>query len=217
MDDFVKQLAGRLRTYDSETIAADEMNNWPEGNLHELLSKGILTEIEPAGGLVCDQCEENCYIEPDRRTIPNTGETIGIFVCTRNPGIGRFEVDLNRLRQWRINKKKLWKLVYRFNSEWQMPWDDDNAEYVLLQEAVNLANSDSITLKSMSRLLEDANFPVHHMHKGRRCKIHLGEFRRWLKFAQHGRVTDKSIEKYLKGVRERKEQAQRKKRKRSEP
>ena len=56
MDKFVRQLAGRLRTYDSEIIIADEVNNWPEGKLDELISKGILSEIEPASGLVCDHC-----------------------------------------------------------------------------------------------------------------------------------------------------------------
>jgi len=215
VNEFLKQLAERLRTYDSEIITADEIADWPEGKLDELLAQGILSEIQPSRGVVCDQCEENCYIEPDRRTIPKTGETVGVFVCTRKPDIGRIEVDLNRLRQWQVNKKTLWKRVFGFDSEWQVPWDDSNGEYIPLQEAVNLANDDSIAVRKMSRSLEDPDFPVHRMHTGRRCKVHLDEFRKWLKFAQHGQVTDKAIEKYLEGVRERREQARRKKQRRN--
>ena len=214
MDEFLKQLAGRLQVFGSEVISADDVADWPEGKLDELVSGGILNEIQHASGVVCNECDEHCYIEPNIRELPHGG-AIGVFRCTHNPDIGRIEVDLSRLRQWRIDKDKLWKLVYGFESEWQVPWDDSNGEYIPLQEAVNLANDDSITVKGMSRLLEDTDFPVHRMRRGRRCKVHLDEFRKWLRFAQHGPVTDKAIEKYLKGARERKEQARQKKQRRS--
>jgi len=112
VNEFLKQLAERLRTYDSEIITADELAGWPEGKLAELVAEGILSEIQPASGVVCDQCEENCFIEPDMRTNPNTGKTTGIFICTQNPDIGRIEVDLDRLRQWKINSEKLEALGY---------------------------------------------------------------------------------------------------------
>ena len=210
MDEFLAKLAARLQTYDSEIITADETADWPKGKLDELVAEGILTEIEHSTGLVCEQCEENCYVEPSIRTLPD-GKSIGVFGCLRREDIGLIEVDLNRLRLWRINKKKLWWLVYGFKSEWQLPWNDDNSEYVPLQEAVNLANDDSITVRGMSRLLNDPDFPIHRMHKGQRCKVHLGEFRNWLKYAQHGKITDKAIEKYINGVKRRKEAVKRKK------
>jgi DNA-binding CsgD family transcriptional regulator len=114
VDEFLKQLAGRLQVYDSEVISADEMVDWPDGKLDELVSAGILTEIGHSKGVVCDQCEENCYIEPTIRTYQQNGKTktIGVFVCTRNPDIGRFIVDLDRLRQWRISVEKLEHLGY---------------------------------------------------------------------------------------------------------
>ncbi len=213
MDEFLKQLAGRLQVPDSEIVTADETRDWLQGRLDELLSQKILTEIGHGREVVCDECEENCSIEPNIRTIPGTDERVGAFVCTRNPDIGRIEVDLDRLRQWRINKKKLWKLVYGFESEWQVPWDDDNSEYIPLQEAVNLANDDSITVRKMSRLLEDPDFPVHRMQKGRRCNVHLGGFKQWLKYAKHGVITDKAIDKYLEQTKEREKEAKVKKRK----
>ena len=96
MDKFLQQLADRLQIPDSEIITTDETKDWPEGKLNELVSKGILEEIEHASGVVCNQCEENCFIEPDIRTDPNTGKPTGIYVCTRNPDISRFTVDLEK-------------------------------------------------------------------------------------------------------------------------
>ncbi|HUW19442.1 MAG TPA: hypothetical protein VMW16_09080 [Sedimentisphaerales bacterium] len=112
MDKFLQQLADRLQIPDSEIITADETKDWPTGKLDELVEAGVLVEIEHAKGLVCDECEENCFIEPNIRTNPNTGVATGVSVCTRNPDIGRIEVDLNRLRQWKISGEKLEALGY---------------------------------------------------------------------------------------------------------
>lgn len=216
MDEFLEKLAKRLRFPGDEIVSADEIADWPDGKLDDLLSQGILSQIQHTSGVVCDECEERCYIEPDIRKCPN-GETVGVFICTRNPDIGRIEVDLNRLKQWQVNKKTLWKLVFGFDSEWLVPWDDSDHEYINLQEAVNLANDDLITVRNMSRLLEDPDFPVHHMHKGRRGKVHLGEFRGWLKYAKQGKITDRAIEKYLEQTERRKKDAQAKKRSKRRP
>ncbi len=108
----MQQLAERLQAFDADVISADEIADWPTGKLDELVEIGVLEEIEHAKGVVCRECEENCFIEPNIRTNSNTGETTGVFVCTRNPDIGRIEVDLNRLRQWRINSEKLEALGY---------------------------------------------------------------------------------------------------------
>lgn len=208
MDSFLEQLARRAQVPGADIISADEVANWPKGKLDDLVAEGILTQIENAKGVPCLECEENCYIEPEIRTYP-TGETVGRFACTRNSDIGRIIVDLNRLRQWRIDKEKLWRLVYGFTSEWQVLWDDENEEYIPLQEAANLANNDFVTVKNMSRLLKDPEFPVHHMHQAKRCKVRLSDFRKWVKYAQHGKITDDAIEKYLQKIENRKQEAQR--------
>ena len=200
--EFTDQLANRLRVVRSEVVTADEIEDWPGDTLDELVAAGILTEIEHAKGFVCRESEEHCFIEPTIRTYPG-GKRAGVYVCC-NPGVGRVEVELGRLRRWRIDRRKLWKMVYGFDSEWQMPWDDDASEYIGLQDAVNLANNDSITVKKMSRLLADPHFPVRRMRHERRCNVHLGDFRKWLQYAEYGKVTDKAIAKYLEGVEKRK-------------
>jgi len=114
VDKFLQQLADRLQISGADIITADEIAGWPEGKLDELITAGMLTEIEHGKWVVCDQCEQNCYIEPTIRTYWQDGQekTIGVFTCTRNPDIGRIEVDLNRLRQWKINGEKLEALGY---------------------------------------------------------------------------------------------------------
>jgi hypothetical protein len=211
VDEFLQQLAERLKVYDAEIITADETADWPTGKLDELVETGVLAEIQHSKGVVCNECEENCFIEPDIRTIPDTSEASGVFVCTRNPDIGRIKVDLDQLRQWRISTQKLSELGYQVQLGWIVPWNETNTEYFTLKEAVSLANDDSITVRSMSRLLEDLEFPVHRMHKGRRCMVHIADFRKWLQYAHHGKITDKAIEKYLNGAEKRKKASRKKK------
>jgi len=112
VDEFLAKLAERLQIPEADIISADEAADWPTGKLDQLVEAGVLAEIQHSKGVVCNECEENCFIEPNIRTNPNTGEATGIFVCTRNPDIGRIEVDLDRLRQWQINSEKLASLGY---------------------------------------------------------------------------------------------------------
>jgi len=110
VDGLLAQLARRLRVPDGEIITADEVRDWPDGKLEELLDKGILEETELGTTVICDQCDERCSIEPQRRTNPKTGKTIGFHICPREEVGGRIEIDLNRLRWWRINESKLREL-----------------------------------------------------------------------------------------------------------
>jgi len=112
VDELLAKLADRLQIYDSEIITADETKDWPRGKLDELIKMGVLAEIQHAKGLVCSECEEGCFIEPNIRTNPDTGTATGVFVCPRREDIGRIEVDLNRLRQWKISGEKLESLGY---------------------------------------------------------------------------------------------------------
>jgi predicted DNA-binding protein (UPF0251 family) len=103
VDEFLAKLAERLQTPDADTVSADEIEDWPQGKLKELVTAGILTEIPHAKGVICDQCGESHYVEPDIRKCPD-GKAVGVYIC---PDVGRIKIDLNRLRQWQINKDKL--------------------------------------------------------------------------------------------------------------
>lgn len=112
MDEFLAKLAERLQVPEADIISADETADWPTGKLDELIEAGVLAEIQHSKGIVCKVCEENCYIEPDIRTNPDTDKAVGVFVCPSRDDIGRIGIDLDRLRQWKINSEKLEALGY---------------------------------------------------------------------------------------------------------
>ncbi|HUU90126.1 MAG TPA: hypothetical protein VM238_02830 [Phycisphaerae bacterium] len=103
MNDLLHVILTRADVPEASVFSADEVVRWPPGALDLLLRSGLLRETAPANGLVCDQCEEACWIEPDIREDPQTGKKIGVFFCTRREDIGRFTVDLERLRQWEVS------------------------------------------------------------------------------------------------------------------
>jgi len=111
--DLLAQLAAQLRVPDGDIVTGDEVRKWPVGKLQELVAEHILQEIDPGTTVVCDQCDERCSIEPQRRTDPRTGKMVGVHLCMREEGGGRIEIDLNRLRRWRINTRKLTQMGYR--------------------------------------------------------------------------------------------------------
>ena len=100
MNELLRVILTRADVPEASVFSADEVVRWPPGALDLLLRSGLLRETAPANGLVCDQCEEACWIEPDIREDPKTGKAVGTFFCTRREDIGHFTVDLERLGQW---------------------------------------------------------------------------------------------------------------------
>lgn len=98
---------------DGSTFSADEVARWPLGALDHLLAVGLIREIAPADGLVCDECEEACWIKPEPREDPRTGKRVGRYFCRTNEDLGPFTVDLERLRQWEVSSAGLSEAVAR--------------------------------------------------------------------------------------------------------
>ncbi len=127
MSERTKELAKRIKCFNSGTITFDEVKSWPEGELDELVSNKVLEEIELSKTVVCDQCPDHCTIEPERRTIPQTREVVGFHVCREKPDGERQIIKLERFRQWRISKDKLIELENRGKPRSNiggMPWQE---------------------------------------------------------------------------------------------
>lgn len=204
-----KQLADfaeRIESGCGRYVSYDEVQQWPNGRLDELKDMEVLIKSTPATKVDCVECWQKCpAIEPTIEELPNTGEKVGLYICKKEGGPGLIKIPLKRLRRWEIVVAKLEELGY-CKVGYEVLWDESNELYIPQQEAVNMAHSDSITLKKMSKLLQDSEFPVHRMRRAQRCRVHIQEYRKWLRYAQHG-ISDAVIEKYLEKVEKRKEEA----------
>ena len=105
---------GILKRGDSpaaSVFTADEVAHWPNGALPRFLSLGVVREAEPAKEVLCDECEDGCWIKPRIRCKPHTGKAVGTYFCRRHEDIGSFKVDLSRMRRWAFSLAGLAKAV----------------------------------------------------------------------------------------------------------
>jgi len=73
----------------------------------------------------------------------------------------------------------------------EQPWADDAPEYLPLSEAAKLIDN-RLSLSALSKLLS-ADGEIRYMRKGRRCKVHIADFRRYMQ----GRQSDPEWAKNL--------------------
>ena len=102
MNDVLQAILIRADLQDTQFFGAHEVAQWPDGALDWLTKAGILLEAEPAEEILCEECQERCWIKPKIRVNPQTGQKFGVYYCQQND-VGRFTVDLERKRQWRFS------------------------------------------------------------------------------------------------------------------
>jgi hypothetical protein len=113
VNEVFRTILTRAELPDAETFAAHEVAPWPNGALVWLMKAGILREAGLAEEILCDQCEECCWIKPRIQVNQQTGQTVGKYVCQRNEDVGPFNVDLDRKKQWRLSLTGLAAAVAR--------------------------------------------------------------------------------------------------------
>jgi len=82
----------------------------------------------------------------------------------------------------------------------KQPWSDDDWDYMFLSDAIARLADGGITVKNASKQITESG-PVRFMRKGRRCKVRMGDFRRWW---QARPVTDAVIDRQLEEAEKRK-------------
>jgi hypothetical protein len=98
-----QQLLDRLAAGEV-TICADEVPRWDKNQWREVLGLGLLRETELAGAVVCDQCGEAHWAEV-------YWVTPGVKACFGCDTEGVIDIELDRLRQWRIDADRVAGLV----------------------------------------------------------------------------------------------------------
>lgn len=107
MKERIEYLIKRIRLRGQDKITYDEIATWPLEQVKELEKHGYIRQIEDADGIICGQCDEPCYKTVEVRKNPQSAKLIGTFFCEDEEYGGPITVDLKRLQQWEINKKKL--------------------------------------------------------------------------------------------------------------
>ena len=191
------QIVKAAESFGEAVFGLADMVHWQDGALDYFLEQEILKITKPASEAECDGCDERCIEKVVFVDGNKPGDSRAYIVCKLHDDMRPIAVDMKRLKRWKANKDRLIELGYP--TGYEVLWDIDNVLYIPLKEATNMANSDLLTLRKLSKLLEYPEFPVHRMHNGRRCRVHMPEFRKWVEYTQLG-ISDAAIEKYLKGV-----------------
>lgn len=103
MTELLRRLLLRLDVDGAVTVGSHERATWPPGAHDRLAAAGLLTRGTNETGLVCDECEEACWVVPDRLTRPD-GEQVLISGCVGGkPEVGVLTFPLDRLVTWRLD------------------------------------------------------------------------------------------------------------------
>lgn len=92
-------LADETGELDVPAAAADA---WPEGAAEALASSGLLAKGTTANELLCDGCEQGCWVRPDPRR--RRGGTLEFaHLCEHDEDIGYVWFPPDRLATWRLD------------------------------------------------------------------------------------------------------------------
>lgn len=62
----------------------------------------------------------------------------------------------------------------------KVPWGDDDPDYMYASEAIVKFTNGKMPVPTLSKLLTPEG-PIRYMRRGRRCKVHVGEFIRYVR------------------------------------
>lgn len=94
-----QRLLDRLAAGD-RTICADSIRDWDQRQWREALELGLLRDMELASVVLCDQCGEAHWSEVH-------WDTPGVKACFGCATEGVVDIDIDRLRQWRIDPDRI--------------------------------------------------------------------------------------------------------------
>jgi hypothetical protein len=202
------QILKAVESFGEAVFGFADMEHWHDDALDYFVEQEMLKSTKPATEAECDGCGEGCVEKVVFVDGNQPGNSRAYITCKVHDDMRPIPVDMKMLKRWKANKDRLIELGYP--AGYEVLWDQENNLYISLTESVNMANSDSLTVKKLSKLLKNSAFPVHRMHNGRRCLVHMPEFRKWLEYTQYG-GSDAAFEKYMEGTEKRKAVAKKKK------
>ena len=91
-------------------IGSEELPDWPEEAHQALVDLRLLSRASNERGLVCDECEERCWLEPTRTTDAK-GQDVLIHACLQGRDVGLLTFPPSRLVSWRLDLEGLAAVV----------------------------------------------------------------------------------------------------------
>ncbi|MGH2272694.1 hypothetical protein ACQ9LF_12920 [Anaerohalosphaeraceae bacterium U12dextr] len=116
LDELILCLRRRIEPY----VSYDEVQQWPPGQLEQLMQMRVVVPTMPAKEYTCRECHgKECggiSLTVQRNT--QTGQDVGMFLCREESGAGLKQVSLDHLRRWEIipDKKKPEPVVHKVES-----------------------------------------------------------------------------------------------------
>jgi len=97
----------------SNAFTADEMAWWPEGAWDFFVRRRLLSPATLAHQVVCDGCEEGCFMPVEVPPADAPLSTAPFIICNQRDDIGQVRVDPNRLKRWRVEPGLLAAVISR--------------------------------------------------------------------------------------------------------
>ena len=91
-------------------ISYDELAEWSAEQIEQAKQLGCLVQTDDAEEIICRECPKRCSKEIEIRQ--KEDQSVGVYFCEDEDCAGLIQIDLKRLQQWQINKKKLSQLGY---------------------------------------------------------------------------------------------------------
>ncbi len=91
-------------------ITADEVWRWPMGALDLLVRDGVLVRGETARTVICEHCDEGCWVEPRVRRLPKRGPTL-VHPCIGSAMAGLLTFKPDRLNTWQLGVGALARVI----------------------------------------------------------------------------------------------------------
>lgn len=102
-----------LNSDDALFVSADETADWPAGGVDMLMKWGMLSPAKPCHKLLCDGCEEQCIMPVEVVQKPKQGAERAFIACDKRDDIDIVPVEIDRLRQWKIDPGRIAVLLGR--------------------------------------------------------------------------------------------------------
>lgn len=109
-------------------IGGDELNTWPADAVAAMKSARILVKTRPASSIVCPGCERECVMPVHIFPSENGRPARAFIACDKPEDMGRIEVELGALEQWRTTDEALVGAVARLLGFTNSPKRDDTSK-----------------------------------------------------------------------------------------